>query len=537
MGDRDYGDSIGCGLREETDVRGLGPQKGRRCGGKKSRGREDWGVAGSRGTHQRGESGAGRMVEAGRKRTVGAASGRKLQRAAARLLGTGRALAWWTPQAGAARSGPSDGPEDLDGLHLAPPALRTQRDVHAAEAQESLPCVLRLGLLKLSTEAQKMPADGQVGGLGAVGQKTEVADAHEARGQHVEEETPDELLGAEGAFPEDVAGGAITVSEGDLPAGHLSQAVVGDGHPVGVAGQVVEDLLAAGIRRLDVDHPLGAVEGADEGLPLAGDTEVRELRGEGKLPGTECAAKPVEEFATEHLREGGDGEEEIFPGQGEPFFFARRERPAGDHAVEVDVGSELLVPGVKQSDETDLASESIVRIFPEGLQRLAGGTEKKVIDGFLIVHHLGDGVQLVWEGENHVEIGHGQQLGPASLHPAGAGHGLALGAVAVAAGVVVDALESAPIALLDMAAHLGCAALLYVAHHPVVLQGEAVAAAVGLSVEAKDIGHLRPGWGTGGRAGTGGTGRGRGRSRRAGAGGGHGRFLRARLWGGLVLRA
>jgi hypothetical protein len=46
--------------------------------------------------------------------------------------------------------------------------------------------------------AEELAATGQRLVLGAGGQKAKVADAPEARGQHVEQEAPDELLGIQG---------------------------------------------------------------------------------------------------------------------------------------------------------------------------------------------------------------------------------------------------------------------------------------------------------------------------------------------------
>ena len=57
--------------------------------------------------------------------------------------------------------------------------------------------------------------------------------------------------------------------EGDLASLEVDDAVVGDGHAVGVAAQVAEDLLGSAEGRLGVDDPVLAVEAVAEAPPPA----------------------------------------------------------------------------------------------------------------------------------------------------------------------------------------------------------------------------------------------------------------------------
>jgi len=117
--------------------------------------------------------------------------------------------------------------------------------------------------------------------------------------------------------------------------------------------------------------------------------------------------------------------------------------------VKVGVKQEVLAPGVKKRDKADVRP----KLFGIGGDGGKGGThgfEQKVVEGFRVLE--GEGSQRVRDREDDVEIGNGEKVFEPIVHPAMAVGGLAFGAVAVAAGVVGDALMTAGIAGVDMAA-------------------------------------------------------------------------------------
>ena len=77
----------------------------------------------------------------------------------------------------------------------------------------------------------------------AVSEEAVVADSHEPFGQHVKKETPKELDAMESHGPLPVSVCVILPAEADVPVFQSNEALVGDGHPMGIAGQVLEDLL------------------------------------------------------------------------------------------------------------------------------------------------------------------------------------------------------------------------------------------------------------------------------------------------------
>ncbi len=104
----------------------------------------------------------------------------------------------------------------------------------------------------------------------ARGEETEVADAHEAGGKHMEQKASQELLHGQGHEALLVAVGGVSPAESDLVAGQGNEARVGDGDAMGVGAQVVEDILGPAEGRFAVDDPIPAEEWAQEGRESLG---------------------------------------------------------------------------------------------------------------------------------------------------------------------------------------------------------------------------------------------------------------------------
>jgi hypothetical protein len=95
-------------------------------------------------------------------------------------------------------------------------------------------------------------------------QQAIVADSDKTRGQNMEEEAPDKLVGTESNEPVFPRGGVVPGSEGDPPICHAHQPLVGDGHPVGVAAYILEDVLRPTEGFFGIDHPFFASEFSQE---------------------------------------------------------------------------------------------------------------------------------------------------------------------------------------------------------------------------------------------------------------------------------
>ena len=123
-------------------------------------------------------------------------------------------------------------------------------------------------------------------GAPAIGQETERANANKAAGQDVEQETAQELLRTEGHDSFLISVGIILPAESNLIMLESNEAVVGDGHAMGVAGEIAEHMMRTTEGWLGVDDPVLAEEWTQEGaerflvferLERSGESEIWEI--------------------------------------------------------------------------------------------------------------------------------------------------------------------------------------------------------------------------------------------------------------------
>ena len=155
-----------------------------------------------------------------------------------------------------------------------------------------------------------------------------MTDAHEAIGKDVEEEAADELLGVERLGFEPISVFSVPVAEGDLTVLHRQDTVVGDSYAMGVAAQVIEDLLWGSERFFRIDDPISVAEPRSWGWEFSL---------------SDGLAQQVEELTLEDSAQVLDPKQEVFAGRN-PAALIEREGACGDEAVEVEVVFEELVP-------------------------------------------------------------------------------------------------------------------------------------------------------------------------------------------------
>ena len=102
--------------------------------------------------------------------------------------------------------------------------------------------------------------------------------------------------------------------------------------------------------------------------------------------------------------------------------------------------NQLLAPGVEDGEEADLGTE-VFGIGGDGAECGGRGLEQQVVNHRLVLQ--GQAGHSLGQGEDDVKIDDRQELLLTGSDPAGLGQGLALGAVAIATGVVGRAQEAA----------------------------------------------------------------------------------------------
>src|SRR6266853_1934882 len=148
-------------------------------------------------------------------------------------------------------------------------------------------------------------------------------------------------------------------------------------------------------------------------------------------------------------------------------------------------------PGVEHGGEADAGAE-VPGIGGDGEQRLGRAAEQQVVDYRLVL--IGDRGDLGRQGEDKVEVADRQQIGLARGKPVPCRRALALGAMAVATGVVGDPAVAAILAALDMAAEGSRAAVLDGRHHLELAKAQmpGIGLAPGGAMVMKDVGDLQP---------------------------------------------
>jgi hypothetical protein len=101
-------------------------------------------------------------------------------------------------------------------------------------------------------------------------QEAEVPNANEATRQHMEQEPAQELIRRQGQESLLIMVGGVAPPKGDLVVGERDQAMIGDGHAMGVRAQVTEHLLGSAEGRLAVNHPIRPMELANQTLKESG---------------------------------------------------------------------------------------------------------------------------------------------------------------------------------------------------------------------------------------------------------------------------
>ena len=126
-----------------------------------------------------------------------------------------------------------------------------------------------------------------------------MADANEALGEQMQEEAAQELIQGYGYQFLLIVVSRVPPAKGDLAVGQRDQSMVGDGHAMGVAAQVLEQIVRAAEGWFGVNDPVFSEQWPEPGSEDPGLREQSEIAGEVQLAmlkgglesGDELAAK------------------------------------------------------------------------------------------------------------------------------------------------------------------------------------------------------------------------------------------------------
>ena len=261
--------------------------------------------------------------------------------------------------------------------------------------------------------------------------------------------------------------------------------MIADRYFVRVSAEILDGLVRSTKGGFGVDDPVLLACCGEVASEICLFVEVDELAVEAQFGFGELFEKePAEES-----RQDTNAEKEVLA-TAHPSLLSGVDATAGDDAVHMRMMHQVLAPGVQDREEAD-AGTQVSGVAGNGEQCFGTGIEQDVIDGlFVLQRQLGDCRR---QCEDEVIVSGWQQFSFPPLKPLLAGQGLALRAVAVAAGVVGDALMLAVTASFDMTAEGGGTANLYGMHRLELLKGERMLVTVRPAVLTEDAGQLEAG--------------------------------------------
>ena len=219
--------------------------------------------------------------------------------------------------------------------------------------------------------------------------------------------------------------------------------------------------------------------------------QLRQLTEEGELAGIVKRQQPGQEQTAEQSAQHAHRQEEGRAGR-YPSVPVQRDTAARHDHVDVRMMGHGRAPGVEHGGDAD-ARTQLLGIGSDGQHGLRGGLEQQVVEQSLVVER--DGGDLGGQREHEVEIADRQQVGLARGEPGPRGGALALGAVAVAAGVVGDPPMAAVGAGLDVPAQRGGATVLDRRHDLELMQAQVpgMGGPISRPGSTEDVGNLERG--------------------------------------------
>ena len=154
----------------------------------------------------------------------------------------------------------------------------------------------------------------------------------------------------------------------------------------------------------------------------------------------------------------------------------------------MDVLSQILPPSVEHHGDAEFAAEP-PGIAAELDQGLRGGVEQQAVDEGGIA--LGEGIELVGQGEHDMPVADVEEFGALALDPPGLRECLALGAVTIPARCILNRHRSAVVTARLEPAERGGAATHQRVHDPMLLGREPMRVPIGADAPAQDIRDLQ----------------------------------------------
>ncbi len=265
-----------------------------------------------------------------------------------------------------------------DDLQTSLPAMGTALDIDSGQTPHQRHRGFGCGrgglrLVQHESARRKLPPPA------AIREQAVVPNAHESRRDRVEQKPPNEFVGLERHHFQGVAIAIITPAKQHGTVLERHQTVITDGHAVGIAAQVVHNLVGRVKGGLGIDDPLLLPQRREEALKGTGIGQgggvARKLELAPAMGGREC----FEILGAKHLAHRLDGKEECPVLGRNPAAAIGGQGTAGDHTVRMDMVLQVLPPGMEYHGDAEFPTEPL-GIASEALQGGRGGLKHEAIE-------------------------------------------------------------------------------------------------------------------------------------------------------------
>ncbi len=159
--------------------------------------------------------------------------------------------------------------------------------------------------------------------------------------------------------------------------------MVGDGHAMGVAAQVLEHIVGAAEGWFGVNDPVFSEQWPEPGSEDLGLREQSQIAGKVQLAMLKGRLESGDKLTAKHTSEYLDGEKEVRTGS-DPAGVIEGEPTGRDDTVDMGMNLEFLVPGVEHAEEADLGPE-MSGVARDLEKSFCAGTKQQTIDQFFVL--------------------------------------------------------------------------------------------------------------------------------------------------------
>ena len=176
--------------------------------------------------------------------------------------------------------------------------------------------------------------------------------------------------------------------------------MVGDGHAMGVAAQVLQHILRATEETFQIDHRVVPVQGSQSGSRDFGLRKKLQISRAAELAILESLLENVDELAAKNFLQHFLGKK-VVVSSANPAGVIEGETAGRNDTMTVGMKFELLAPGVQHAEEANLSAE-VSQIASDFQKGVGTGAEQEIVEDLLVLQSQWR--QAAGGGEDHVQV-------------------------------------------------------------------------------------------------------------------------------------